>query len=176
MLGDALRCLGKCARWFPQVVPGAASALGNPRRSRPELGTGADPRRGARACLATVSRSPTGPLTSPSLSDIHPIRQADAGSAGDQAGSLPPRIRERTPWRPMGADVVSFGIPVGIGVLHPVLGEVIAVIAVAIMLTVICTPCSAAPDLSERAFRLLRWIGNRPEPPRPGPTRASRRQ
>src|SRR5271154_5600273 len=27
MPGDVLRCLGKCARWFPEVVPGAASGI-----------------------------------------------------------------------------------------------------------------------------------------------------
>src|SRR5580692_3824066 len=27
MSGDVLRCLGKCGRWFPEVVPGAASGI-----------------------------------------------------------------------------------------------------------------------------------------------------
>jgi DNA-binding NarL/FixJ family response regulator len=27
MLGDVLACLGKCARWFPEVVPGTASGI-----------------------------------------------------------------------------------------------------------------------------------------------------
>jgi hypothetical protein len=65
----------------------------------------------------------------------------------------------------MGARVASLATPVGIGVLHPVLGEVIAVIEVAVILTIIGTALFGSMALSERAFRLLRWIGNRPEPP-----------
>jgi hypothetical protein len=78
-------------------------------------------------------------------------------------------VRERLRWRPVGAGVVSLGAPAGIGVLHPVLGEVIAIIEVAVVLTIIGTALFGSSALSERAFRLLRWIGNRPEPPVPAP-------
>ena len=44
-------------------------------------------------------------------------------------------------------------------------GEVIAFIEVAVMLTIIGTALFGSSALSERAFRLLRWIANRPEPP-----------
>jgi len=50
-----------------------------------------------------------------------------------------------------------------------VLGEIIAVIEVVGALTIIGTALFGSPALSERAFRLLRWIGNRPEPPGPAP-------
>ncbi len=99
------------------------------------------------------------------VTGIHPISKADAGSTNSQAGSQPSAIRERTPWRTMGAGVASLATPVGIGVLHPVLGEVIAVIEVAVILTIIGTALFGSSALSERAFRLLRWLGNRPEPP-----------
>ena len=97
---------------------------------------------------------------------IHSIREADAGSTSGQADSRPPTIRERTPRRPMSAGIASLGIPVGIGVLHPVLGEVLTVIEILVALTIIGTALFGNLDLSERAFRLLRWLGNRPEPPR----------
>ncbi len=45
------------------------------------------------------------------------------------------------------------------------LGEVIAIIEVVVVLTVITTALFASQDLSELAFRLLRWFSNRPEPP-----------
>jgi hypothetical protein len=99
------------------------------------------------------------------VTDIHPISQADTGGTSGQAGSLPSAIRERTPWRTMGTGVASLATPVTIGVLHPVLGEVIAVIEVAVILTIIGTALFGSSALSERAFRLLRWLGNRPEPP-----------
>ena len=57
----------------------------------------------------------------------------------------------------------------GIGVLHPMLGEAIAVIEVVVVLAIIGTALFGSPALSERAFRLLRWSGNRPEPPGPAP-------
>jgi hypothetical protein len=58
---------------------------------------------------------------------------------------------------------------VGIAMLHPLLGEVIAGIEIVVALTVIAVALFGSQALSERAFRLLRWLGNRPQPPaRPG--------
>jgi len=48
-----------------------------------------------------------------------------------------------------------------------VLGEVIAIIEVAVALTIIGIALFGSPALSERAFRLLRWIRDRPEPQAP---------
>ncbi len=81
------------------------------------------------------------------------------------AASLP--ARERVPWRPAVTGVASLGSAVGIGVLHPLLGEVIAITEIAVVLTVIAVALFGSKTLSERAFRLLRWFGNRPEPPAP---------
>lgn len=74
----------------------------------------------------------------------------------------------RVPWCPVGATVASLGAPFGIGMLHPMLGEVIAVIEVMVVLTIIATALFGSQALSERAFRLLPWVGNRPEPLPPG--------
>jgi hypothetical protein len=71
------------------------------------------------------------------------------------------------PWRTVGVAAVSLGVPVGTGVLHPTLGELIAAIEVMMVLAIIGTALFGSLVLSERAFRLLRWIGNRPEPPSP---------
>jgi hypothetical protein len=68
----------------------------------------------------------------------------------------------------MGVGVASLGIPTGIGMLHPVLGQALIIIEVVVMLTIIGTALFGNSALSERAFRLLRWLGNRAEPP--GPT------
>jgi hypothetical protein len=69
------------------------------------------------------------------------------------------------PWRPVATTAAALGTPCGIGVLHPVLGEAFAVIEVVVVLIIIGTALFGSPVLSERAFRLLGWIGNRPEPP-----------
>jgi len=71
------------------------------------------------------------------------------------------------PWRPAVTSVASLGSAVGIGVLHPLLGEVIAITEIVVALTVIAVALFGSQALSERAFRLLRWFGNRPEPPAP---------
>jgi DNA-binding transcriptional regulator YhcF (GntR family) len=72
----------------------------------------------------------------------------------------------RVPWRPVGA-VVSAGVPSAVGMVHPFIGVGMAVVELAAALTVIGTVLFGSPELSERAFRLLRWIANRPEPPAP---------
>ena len=85
---------------------------------------------------------------------------------GGQAGSAPVR-RDHLSWRSVGAGTASLATPVSIGMLHPLLGGVIALIEVAVALTVIGTALFGSPALSERAFRLLRWIRNQPEPRSP---------
>lgn len=77
----------------------------------------------------------------------------------------------RVSWRSVGAGMVSVGTPVGISILHPLLGELLAVIELAMILTVLGTALFGSQTLSERAFRLLRWLGNRPEPPGPSDQR-----
>jgi hypothetical protein len=47
------------------------------------------------------------------------------------------------------------------------IGEAALVIEVGVVLTIIATALFGSQVLSERAFRLLRWFGNRPEPPAP---------
>jgi len=74
---------------------------------------------------------------------------------------------ERVPWRSVGAGMVSVGTPLCVGVLHPQIGEVMIVIELIMFLTVLGTALFGSETLSERAFRLLRWLGNRPEPPAP---------
>ena len=59
------------------------------------------------------------------------------------------------------------GTPVGIGIFDPTLGELIASIEIVVALTVIAVALFGSQALSERTFRLLRWFGNRPEPPAP---------
>jgi hypothetical protein len=51
--------------------------------------------------------------------------------------------------------------------VNSLLGEIIAVIEVAMVITVIAVALFGSKTLSERAFRLLRWLSNRAEPPAP---------
>jgi hypothetical protein len=83
-------------------------------------------------------------------------------------------IRYLSGLRALGLGMTSVGIPVGIGALHLLFGEILVGAELAVILpvtlAVIGTSLYGSDVLSERAFRLLRLIGNRPEPrgPRPG--------
>jgi hypothetical protein len=48
--------------------------------------------------------------------------------------------------------------------VYPFIGIGIAAVELAVALTVFGTALFGSRELSERAFRLLRWISNRPEP------------
>jgi len=80
-----------------------------------------------------------------------------------------PARREHGPWKTAGVGIVSLGTPAGIGMLHPVFGEIIVAVEAAVGLAIILTALFGSQALSERAFRLLCWLGNRPEPPSPCP-------
>jgi hypothetical protein len=69
--------------------------------------------------------------------------------------------------RPVVATLAAAGVPVVGGVLHPILGEIVFLVELVLVLTLVGTALFGSLDLSERAFRLLRWIRNRPEPPAP---------
>jgi hypothetical protein len=74
--------------------------------------------------------------------------------------------RERG-WHLLAVSTGSLVPPIGLGVLHPVAGEVFAGVELAVLLVITGTALFGSQVLSERAFRLLRWLGNRPEPPAP---------
>ena len=101
--------------------------------------------------------------------DAHAGRTGVLGSdpTGSTVGAAL-ATRGRVPWRSVGAGATTLGTPVALGVLHPMLGEAIAVVEIVVVLTIIVTALFGSQALSERAFRLLRWSGNRPEPPGPG--------
>jgi len=62
---------------------------------------------------------------------------------------------------------MSAGIPTVVGMVHPYIGVGMAIVELAVALTVIGTTLFGSLELSERAFRLLRWIANQAEPPAP---------
>jgi hypothetical protein len=78
-----------------------------------------------------------------------------------------PQATGKQAWRSIGASMISTGVPTAVGMVHPFIGIGIAAIELAVALTVIGTALFGSRELSERAFRLLRWIANRPEPPAP---------
>lgn len=73
--------------------------------------------------------------------------------------------RGRVVWRSAAVGAASVGVPLGTGLFHPLLAEVISGVEAVVALTVIAVALFGSQTLSERAFRLLRWFSNRPEPP-----------
>lgn len=99
------------------------------------------------------------------------LRPQDPGAAGEGEtqipSAVPGTVRERLSWRTKAVSVGSVGSPICIGILHPLVGELVAAIEVMAILAILGTALFGSEILSERAFRLLRWIANRSEPPSP---------
>lgn len=95
-----------------------------------------------------------------------PVRGDSGEPVSSQAAASAPG-RERVPWRSAIAGAASLTAPAGIGMLDSLLGEIIAITEVLMAITVIAVALFGSKTLSERAFRFLRWFGNRAEPPAP---------
>lgn len=114
-----------------------------------------------------TARDPVSPADQPGHD--HP-----SGLDVDDRGIQP---RKLPPWRPITAVAASIGAPASIGLLHPALGTAVFSIELTLAVMIISTALYGAREYSERAFRLLRWIADRPEPKAPpassGPDTAS---
>ena len=87
------------------------------------------------------------------------------------AGRPAPRGTSRLPWRALGLCSPAVGGIAAVYDPHPLAGLVIviggvsvAVIVIATAVIVIATALFGSATTSDRAFRLLRWFANRPEP------------
>lgn len=70
-------------------------------------------------------------------------------------------------WKSIGTTAASVGVPAGVGLLHPVIGEIVLFVELAVTLIILATALFGTQKYSERAFRLMRWVANRPEPEAP---------
>ncbi|MFI0424038.1 hypothetical protein [Spongiactinospora sp. 9N601] len=59
--------------------------------------------------------------------------------------------------------------PAAVWLVHPALSIIIAGLLIALGIVIMASALFGSERLSERAFRLLRWIANRPEPPSASP-------
>lgn len=75
--------------------------------------------------------------------------------------------KDRVRWQPLGLGVLSAGAPIGISVLHPLVGVALMIVELSMIAIIIATALFGTKELSDRAFRLLRMLGNRPEPASP---------
>jgi hypothetical protein len=93
-------------------------------------------------------------------------READTGQPA------PAPARPTAARRVLGAGAGVLGGEGVAAYLHPALGEALAaadvIIPLAIALVLLIAILRGSSQTCERAFRLLRWIANRAEPPAPG--------
>jgi hypothetical protein len=104
----------------------------------------------------------------PAQGSVTPTDRPDhdhQGARSEDGRGIQPR--KLLPWRPIGAVVTSIGAPTGIGLLHPALGAAVFLVELALSVMILSTALFGAREYSERAFRLLRWIADRPEPEAP---------
>jgi hypothetical protein len=65
-------------------------------------------------------------------------------------------VPRHVPWRSVGVGVASIGTPIGVALLHPLLGEVMAVIEFVVLLLIVPgTALFGSQTLSERAFGVV---------------------
>lgn len=95
-----------------------------------------------------------------------PLRSQPGGPARPEACRT---AKEPHAWRSLGLAGAGLGADAGLAISSRDLGAVLAltevtvlaVIALTILIAVLC----GSDNTCERAFRLLRWLANRPEPP-----------
>jgi hypothetical protein len=81
------------------------------------------------------------------------------------AGDKPKSTRSgRTPiLRPLGLSVGVMGVPAAVWLANPAIGTVMWIVEALVVLTVAASALFGSKTVSDRAFRLLRWVADRPE-------------
>jgi hypothetical protein len=82
------------------------------------------------------------------------------------AGS-PRHAFTQLPWRALGLGTSTVGGATAVYCSYPLVGVAIVICAIVVAVIVIATALYGSPVTSGRAFRLLRWLANRPEPDAP---------
>jgi len=85
----------------------------------------------------------------------------------DGEGAASKLDRSQLPWRSMQIGATAVGAPAAISCSHPAFGLVLASSEAATILIVLAAALFGTSTISERAFRLLRWFADRPEPAAP---------
>jgi hypothetical protein len=93
-----------------------------------------------------------------------------AGRSAESAGEASQLHRFQASWRSLGIGVGAIGTPVAAGCLHPLLGLSLFAPQAAMLMIIFGAALFGSKTISERAFRLLRWLAGRPEPAGPSPS------
>jgi hypothetical protein len=95
-----------------------------------------------------------------------PLRSQPSGPARPEACRT---AKEPHAWHSLGLAGAGLGADAGLAIFSRDLGAVLALTEVAVLtiiaLTILTAVLRGSDNTCERAFRLLRWLANRPEPP-----------
>jgi hypothetical protein len=72
--------------------------------------------------------------------------------------------RFQAPWRSVGIGVGAIGTPAITTFLQPSLGAILFAVPSVTLVIIFGAALFGTPTVSDRAFRLLRWLAGRPEP------------
>jgi hypothetical protein len=75
--------------------------------------------------------------------------------------------RAQAPWRSFRIGVSIIGAPAAISYIHPTLGLSLFITQAVTLMIVFAAALFGTQTISDRAFRLLRWLASRPEPAAP---------
>jgi hypothetical protein len=71
--------------------------------------------------------------------------------------------------RPAAVGLGTLGLPGAVCAFHPLLAAALAIVEAVVVLVFLFTALFGSETISDRGFRLLRWIANQPEPAAPPP-------
>jgi hypothetical protein len=107
------------------------------------------------------------PTTSPRGSRDTTYGRCTMAGRSAPSGKSPLCGTARLPWRALGLGSSALGGIAAAYYSHPLVGQAIVVCETASVMITIGTALFGSATTSERAFRLLRWLANRPEPDAP---------
>jgi hypothetical protein len=73
----------------------------------------------------------------------------------------------RVPWRALGLGSSAIGGIAAAYYSHPLVGLAVVICETSVAVIIVATALFGSATMSDRAFRLLRWFSNRPEPDAP---------
>jgi hypothetical protein len=101
---------------------------------------------------------------SPTISPSGAVGNVTPFPVSSPAPASAPLPAARCPWHVAGISL-TLGTPIGISLASHPIGLVMLAIATVAALAIAGTALYGSDRHSERAFRMLRWLASRPEPP-----------
>lgn len=86
-------------------------------------------------------------------------------SRNDDPSGAAAILRSNADWRRVTISAGVIGSPVAVGLFAPILSYLVIAVELALVLVITLTALYGSVRVSNRAFRIIRLVLNRPEPP-----------